>query len=123
MTAQDFLDKLDAIVLDLQTDGKGKTVNIMFRNANNQPNILPLSSDANGVVNAVQLGAVSDVVGSLPDFVADYNVSIAPYTAKAAELKTITESPAYQNARAGYKQQNVSENYAELQNAKGAYVI
>ena len=123
MTAQDFLDRLDAIVLDLQTDGKGKTVNIMFRNANNQPNILPLSSDANGVVNAAQLAAVVDVVGFYSDFVQDYTAAIAPYTAKAAELKAIAESVGYQNARAGYKQQNISENYAELVNALGAYVV
>ncbi len=123
MTAQDFYDRLDAIKTDLQTDGKGKTVNIMFRNSSNQPNILPLSSDANGVLNAAQENAIDLVVADLADFVTDYNVAIAPYTAKAAELKVIAESPAYQNARLGYKQENISENYAELQNALGAYVV
>ena len=122
MTGQDFQDRLDAIKTDLQTDGKGKTINIMFRQFGNTPYILPLSSDANGVINLAQLNAVEDFVSDLGALADQYLIDTAPYTAKAAELKAIAESAQYQEARANYKNNNVSENYAELQNAKGAYV-
>lgn len=124
MTGQDFLDRLNAIKADLQSvEGRGNTVNVMLRNAQNQPAIFPLSSDANGVLDNAQEIALTNAVSSLADFVDEYNIEIAPYTAKAAELKAIAESPAYQTARAGYKTENISENYAELANALGSYVV
>ncbi|MBX7173927.1 MAG: hypothetical protein K1X72_23355 [Pyrinomonadaceae bacterium] len=122
MTAQDFQDRLDALVLDLQTKGKGKSVNIMFRDAGNEPYVLPLSSDANGVVNAAELANVQGFVNNMKNFATQYINDTAAYTAKAAELKVIAESPAYIAARETYKNNNVSENYTELQDAKGAYV-
>lgn len=160
MTGQDFQDRLDAIILDLQTKGKGQTVNIMFRNSDNTPNILPLSSDANGVVNAAQLAAIQDFIGIMQDVADEYNQAHAPVDAALEAFKTaqaphqaLIEAAAtarknlsdaleadqdYQDAKTAldtarqdlgyigaaseYKTQHVSENYAELQSAKGKYV-
>ena len=123
MTGQDFRDRLMAIVTDLQFSGKGKTVEIMLRNENNQASIYPLSSDVNGVVNAVQFAAIDAKVADLEVLADDYVTNTAPYTAKAAELKAIAVSPAYLEARGTYQQYNLTENFAELQDAKGSYVI
>jgi hypothetical protein len=122
MTSQEIQDRVDALVTDLQTKGKGKSVNVMFRGSNGQPNILPLSSDANGVVNASQLAAIQAVADGLKTAATDYYTATAPYTQKAYELDAIRRSAAYQNARAMFAQQNVVENYNELANAKGNYV-
>lgn len=65
MLAMEIQDRLDAIVHDLQFAGKGKTVQLMFRDASNQPHILPLSSNAAGVVDAAQLTAVQTFVNGL----------------------------------------------------------
>ena len=58
MNGQDFQDKLGAIVNDLQTVGRGRTVEILFRDQMNTSLILPLSSTAAGVVDAAQLDQV-----------------------------------------------------------------
>lgn len=123
MTGQDIQDRLDAIVEDLQTDGKGRTVYVMVRNTDNEPVNYTLSSDANGVVNAAQLADLQQFIDLLKNVATQYIADTAAYTAKAAELKAIAETPAYKAARASYSQANVSENYAELQNAKGAYAV
>lgn len=160
MTGQDFQDNLDAIVLDLQTNGRGQTVNIMFRSANNQPNVLPLSSDSAGGVNPEQLGAVQSVVDGLKANADSFENTYAPvkgasaaYSAARVSHQTLIDdakmsrdaltaaltadanyqsaktaydtaknAPAYMAARDRYKATNVSENYAELTQAKGSYV-
>lgn len=94
----------------------------MFRDANNQPLVLPLSSNAQGVVDAAQLSAVQTFINGLKTAADTYNTDTAPYTAKALELKVIRESAGYQNARAVFAGLNVTENYNELANAKGNYV-
>lgn len=121
MLSVEIQDRLDAIVHDLQFAGKGKTIQLMFRDASNQPLILPLSSDASGVVNAAQLSAVQTFVTGLKTAADTYNTDTAPYTAKAQELLVIRNSPAYQNARTVFANLNVTENYNELLNAKGNY--
>lgn len=161
MTSQEFEDKLNAIVSDLQTVGKGKTINIMFRNQDGTPNILPLSSDVNGVVNGVQLAAIQNFIVDLGDSADGYNTEYAPVQAALDAFKTasdphealteaarvarvalqtaLTADPAYQAAklaldnarivatfiaaRGDYQARNVSENFSELSNAKGKYVI
>ena len=60
MTGQEIQDRLDAIVVDLQTKGKVQT--FFFRDSDNVPNVLPLSSTAQGVVNAGQLADIQAVV-------------------------------------------------------------
>jgi hypothetical protein len=88
MTDQDFQDRLDALVADLQTKGKGQTVNVMFRNQDNSPNILPLSSDANGVVNAAQLQAIQNVVSELAGYAGELVETSAPVQAASEAFKT-----------------------------------
>jgi hypothetical protein len=92
MTGQDFQDRLDAIVADLQTRGKGQTVNIMFRESSNSPLILPLSSDANGVVNAVQLQAIQDFLSDVITNADDYETQRAPVSA-ALEAFKLAQAP------------------------------
>ncbi len=161
MTGQDFQNKLDAIVADLQTVGKGKTVNLMFRNPNGAPNILPLSSDVNGVVNAAQLQAIQGFVDDIGNIANTYTTEYAPVQAASEAFKTaqtphnalieaarvsrvalsdaLTADPAYQTAktaldnarlapayivaRDNYQTESVSENFSELSNAKGKYVV
>lgn len=122
MLAMEIQERLDAIVYDLQFAGKGKTVQLMFRDASNQPLILPLSSNPAGVVDAAQLTAVQTFVNGLKTAADTYNTDTAPYTAKAAELAAIRNSVAYQNARTVFANLNVTENYNELANAKGNYI-
>lgn len=88
MTGQDFQDKLDALVVDLQTKGKGQTVNIMFRDNTNSPSIFPLSSTAQGVVNAGQLAAIQAVINDLKPMADDYTVNYAPVQTALDNFKT-----------------------------------
>ena len=161
MTGQEFEDKLNAIVADLQTVGKGKTVNMLFRNSNGSANVLPLSSDANGVVNEAQRLVIQNFITNLADSADSYNTAYAPVQTAAEAFKTasiphqvltdaasaarvtlqtaLTADPAYQTAKTAldnarlvpayiaarddYQAQNVSENFSELSNAKGKYVV
>ncbi len=161
MTGQDFQDKLDAIVADLQTVGKGKTINLMFRGLENSPEIFPLSSDVNGVVNAAQLAAIQTFVSDLKPIADTYTTEYAPVTTASEAFKTaqtphdaLTEAArvarvalsdalaadvpyqtakttldtarsdaGYIAARDNYQANNVSENFSELSNAKGKYVV
>ncbi len=140
MTGQEVQDKLDAVVTDLQTTGKGQTTQFMFRDASNQPQILPLSSDANGVVDAVQLAAIQTFVDTLKDVVTNYNAAVAPVKAASETFKlakanhqalyddastartalnTALENDAnYQAAKTAY---DVERNDIEYQNARAAY--
>lgn len=91
MTGQDIQDRLDAIVADLQTKGKGQIVNIMFRNPNKSPNILPLSSDAQGVVNAAQLAAVQAFVDGLIEPADDLTTFSMPVSTASEAFKTASQ--------------------------------
>jgi len=123
MTGQDIQDRLDAVVADLQTKGKGQTVNIMFRNPNNSPNILPLSSDAQGVANAGQLAAVQAFIDGLIEPADDLTTFSAPVTAASEAFKTASQPHeplrvAAQDANAALK--TALENDANYQAAKTA---
>lgn len=160
MTAQDVQTRLDTIVSDLQNKAKGKTTNIMFRDANNLPAIKPLSSDANGVVDAAQLADVQAFVDTLKTALTNYNTASAPveaatetfktertrnlptieaarvaaenlkttleadaaYTAAKTQVETARSEPGYVSATEVYRNGNISENIAELTQARGAYV-
>ena len=65
MTGADFQLKLDAIVTDLQTVGKGQTVQVLARGSDNQSVIFPLSSSVTGVINAAQFNSLTAFVGGL----------------------------------------------------------
>lgn len=161
MTGQDFQDKLDALVVDLQTVGKGQTINVMVRDEDNIPLNLPLSSDVNGVVNAAQLATIQGFVDGLKPIADTYTTEYAPVTAASEAFKTagephtalvetarvarvalsdaLTADAGYQaaktaldNARAGagyiaardaYNSRNVSENFGNLSDAKGKYIV
>lgn len=88
MTGQDFRDKLDAIVADLQTAGKGQSVNVMFRGENGAPDVLPLSSDVNGVVNATQLQVIQDFIGDMGNYADAYTTAYAPVQDALRDFKT-----------------------------------
>lgn len=160
MTSQDFEDKISAIVTDLQTKGKGKTVNVLLRDVDNSAAILPLSSDPSGVVNVAQLTALQNFIRNFSAIADDYNFYHAPVLAANEAFKTaqiphqglidaaavsrnalqtaLANDAAYQSAKTAvdnarnasaytevldsYKQFNVSENFTELSQAKGAYV-
>lgn len=91
MIGQDFQDKLDAIVLDLQTKGKGQLVKIAFRGADNDTFIMPLSSDANGVVNAQELSNLQAVVNNMKPFADNYETQRSPVQAALEDFKTAQE--------------------------------
>ncbi len=121
MTGQDIQDRLDTIVADLQTKGKGQSVNIMFRNPNNSPNILPLSSDANGVVDAAQLAAIQTFVDNLIEPADDLTTFTVPVSAASEAFKTASQPHeplrvAAQDANAALK--TALENDANYQAAK-----
>lgn len=78
MTGQDIQARLDAIVTDLQTTHKGKSVDILVRAEDNTSAIRTLSSDADGVVNAVQLAAIQDFIDNLKPVADTYEAEFAP---------------------------------------------
>lgn len=160
MTGQDIQERLDAIVVDLQTLGKGQTTNVSLRGANNAVTNYPLSSDAGGVVNAAQLAAIQAVVDAMKPIADGYEAGLAPVSAASTALNTrkmthtalfqaaanarnaltaalladsqyqtantalltAQQDPVYVAARVAYKANNVSENFGNLQDAKGKYV-
>jgi citrate lyase beta subunit len=149
------------MVSDLQTAGKGQTINIMFRNPDNSPNILSLSSTPEGVVNAAQLAAIQSVVDGLKTALGAYTTAYAPVQTANENFKTVQATfetlattaatastalkdarenspdfvaaktaltgartePGYIAAKSAYVGNNVSENIAELTQARGAYVV
>lgn len=78
MTGQDFQDKLDALVVDLQTKGKGQTVQYGYRDPDGALAVLQLSSDSAGVVNAGELAAIQAVVDGLKTAADDFTTNHAP---------------------------------------------
>ena len=85
MTGVDFQDKLDAIVLDLQTKGKGRYVQVALRDDGNNNQTFTISSDANGVVNAAQLADIQAFINDLKP-VAD------SFTTEYEPVKTASEA-------------------------------
>lgn len=86
MTGQDFQDKLDAIVLDLKTAGRGGTVEISLRSPTNAVNEFALSSNAEGVVNATQLAEIQTAVNNLKPIADEYEIERAPVQAALEEF-------------------------------------
>jgi hypothetical protein len=162
MVGQDFQDRLDAIVTDLESaSGTGKTVQVMFRDNNNQPLVMPLSSDVNGVVDATQLANLQMAVDGFKPVADAYDLESGDITtandafkiAQAVHQVLIDDAKtsrdalsaaleadldyqaakdavdvarndaAYVAARTSYIALNISENYLELQKAKGSYVV
>ncbi len=161
MTGQEIQDKLDGIVADLQTVGKGMTVQIGLRGSGNDLTEYPLSSDANGVINDSQLDPLQDAVDvikpiadtyyaefavvkgfsdAFSDARAVHQVLIDAAASARSDLNDALEADAayqtaktnldnaradvdYINARNAYKSENVSENYGNISEAKGKYVV
>lgn len=137
MRGQDLQDRVDALVTDLQTKGKGQTINVLFRNPNNSPNILPLSSDVNGVVDAAQLAAIQAFIDPLKGFADSADTFSQPVTAASeafrtaraaheplivaaqaanAALKTALDAdPAYQAAKTALENARLDQDYVESQ--------
>lgn len=88
MTGQDFQDKLDAIVVDLQTKGKGQTVQILLRSADNSSNVFPLSSNQSGVVDIQQLQTVQTFINNMKPTADAYETERAPVSAAYESFKT-----------------------------------
>ncbi len=161
MNGLDIQANLDAVVTDLQTKGKGQSVEFMFRNADNSSNVLVLSSNSAGVVNAAQLATVQAFVDVLKTAADAYSTQNTPLSllredykttravhqtlidASAAARENLAEAlandiafdearqaleaariaPAYVAAVAEFKEQNASENIAEISRAKGSYLV
>jgi hypothetical protein len=88
MTGQQLQDALDALVRDLQTTAKGRSVQIPIRDDDNNINVYTLSSDANGVVNAAQLTVLQEMVDSYKPVADAYETARAPVTALSEAFKT-----------------------------------
>lgn len=137
MRGQDFQDRLDALVADLQTRGKNQTVNVMFRSPTNEAEIMPLSADAQGVVNAAQLAAIQAFIDPLKGFADNADTFSQPVaaaseafklagqphealraaaqTANAALRDALANDPAYQAARAALDSARLNQDYVESQ--------
>ncbi len=161
MTGQDFQDKLDAIVVDLQTVGKNREIAILFRGSDNQPSVLPLESDPSGAVDPTQLTGIQNYINPLKTIADDYTTARVPVTAALEDYNTARTfhqtlidaasaarialsdaleadaayqtaktaldaarlDPDYVAAKTAYEVSNVSENFAELSQAKGSYIV
>jgi hypothetical protein len=124
MTNAEIQSKLDAVVVDLQTKGKGQTVNFMFRNPDGSPNVLPLSSDAGGVVNAGELAAVQAFVDGIKAINGDFEAAYTPVKTAKTQLANADSTRAAlinaaQNANQALK--NSRDNDANYQAKKSAY--
>lgn len=161
MTGQDFQDRLDAIVRDLQTVGKGQEVAILFRGSDNQPSVLTLSSDSSGVVDATALTGIQNYINPLKTIADTYETERVPvmealeeFNAARAVHQTLIDAASaartalndaleadadyqaakdiltsartdvdYIAAKTAYEFNNTSENFAELSQAKGSYIV
>jgi hypothetical protein len=123
MTGSDIQGKLDAIVLDLQTTHKGSSVDIGLRDDAGGLHVYPLSSDANGVVNAQQLATINDDILANNKSAADafYTASANVRTATAA-LTTARKDAVYIQKKTDFDTQAVMENSNNLSDARGRYV-
>ncbi len=161
MTGAEIQARLDALVLDLQTNGKGQSITVGLRNEDNVLADFPLSSDIDGVVNAGQLAAIQNAIDAIKPIADDYELEYGPvkdaseafrtargvhqalidaasaartalndaleadvdYQAAKTAYDNARLDPDYVAARTAYKTNNVSENYGNLQEAKGKYEI
>lgn len=88
MTGQDFQDKVDALVVDLQTKGKGQLIDVIMRGSDNAPSIATLSSNPQGVVNAAQLAPLQTFVNTLKPIADAYETARVPVDAANEAFKT-----------------------------------
>ena len=87
MTGQDFQDKLDALVADM-TGKPNIGTEVALRAEDNTLAVRPLSTDANGVVNAAQLQTIQTQINGLKVIADDYEAARAPVTATSQAFKT-----------------------------------
>lgn len=88
MTGQEIQDALDALVLDLQTDGKGKTIQVLLRAEDNTSGIFPISSDVGGVVNAAQLQAIQNFIDNMKPLADAYETAYQPVRVTSEAYRT-----------------------------------
>lgn len=91
MTGQEIQERLDAIVEDLQTTEKGKSVEILFRAEDNTTVTKTLSSDINGVVDAAQLASVQNFINTLKPIADKYETEYAPVRVTGEAFRTARE--------------------------------
>ena len=121
MTGQDFQDKLNAIVTDLQTAGKGQRVTVLFRTANNTVQGLALSSDSVGNVNADELGAIQAFINTLKPIADEYTTQLIPVQAASEVFRLAGVPHEAQMAAVTAARQALADslmNDAEYQRAK-----
>lgn len=92
MTGQDFQDKLDAIVGDLQTTAKGRECKILVRGEDNDASIFTLSSDSGGVVNAAQLANLQGTLDTFKQIADEYEAQRGLYTPQLDAFKSAREA-------------------------------
>ena len=88
MTGQDFQDKLDALVEDLQIRGKGQSIDIVFRGGDNKTTAMKLSSDAQGVVSATELADIQSFINPLKAIADVYAIEYEPVQTALEAFKT-----------------------------------
>lgn len=91
MTGQEIQDRVDALVTDLQTKGKGQTVNVLFRNDANVPTVLPLSSSAQGVVVQAELDAINNFLSDVIPVADSYSTASVPVAAANEAFKLASQ--------------------------------
>lgn len=124
MTGQEIQERLDALVADLQTIGKGQTINFFYRAPDGSPNTLPLSSDASGNVNAGQLALIQGEVDNMKTIADAYEQEYAPVKTASEAFRAAREAhrdliDAASQARQALEDALVADQ--DYQTAKTAY--
>lgn len=88
MTGQQIQEALDALVVDLQTRGKGQTIQMAIRDEDNNLSVQSLSSDAGGAVNAAQLATLQSFVDGFAPVADAYETARAPIAGLNETFKT-----------------------------------
>lgn len=88
MTGQDFQDKLDALVADMQTNGKGQTAQLLLRDSDNVASTFSISCESDGEVSAANVAAVQSFINPLKTIADTYESERAPVTTALEAFKT-----------------------------------
>ena len=88
MTGQDIQDKLDSLVADLQKNGKGLAAYVAVRDVDGTAYVLPLSCDANGVINNAELAQIQGYVNNAKPKADAYNAVQVPLKTASDAFKT-----------------------------------
>lgn len=158
MTGQDFQDRFDALLDDLQKAPADRAAHILFRSADGTPQVFPITK-AGQVINPAQVAAAQAFIDTLKPIADTYEAEFTPvrglsetfrlaravhqplidaaqtarialqtaleadadYQAADTALRNAQTDPDYIVARTAYQNNNVSENFGNLSDARGKY--